>query len=173
MAPKRGLGGEATLTKRMKARPTSPSRSATPVGINFSVQYPPKPRNKGQRPANAQLHVSPFLATYASKKGELNQYYLVTPSAEWGSMKVCKNFISKFKMPGNPTRGNANNSNAVQGEMYTVNQFVYVRGQDTPKGIEPKDKDFWIAKVLEVRAVNPQQVYALVCQSWFVLIGCD
>jgi hypothetical protein len=56
----------------------------------------------------------------------------------------------------------ANDPPAVQGEVYTVNQFVYVRGDHTPKSDVPKDKDFWIARVLEVRASNPQCVYALV-----------
>lgn len=46
--------------------------------------------------------------------------------------------------------------------MYKNNHFVYVRGQDTPKGAVERDKDFWIARILQVRAANPQHVYALV-----------
>lgn len=51
---------------------------------------------------------------------------------------------------------------AVQGEVYKVHQYVYVRGEDTPKGNAARDKDFWIARILQVRALSPQRVYALV-----------
>jgi hypothetical protein len=51
---------------------------------------------------------------------------------------------------------------AVHGEVYKVLQYVYVRGEDTPKGSAARDKDFWIARILQVRASSPQHVYALV-----------
>jgi hypothetical protein len=47
---------------------------------------------------------------------------------------------------------------AVQGEVYKVHQYVYVRGEDTPKGNAARDKDFWIARILQVRAASPQHV---------------
>lgn len=53
----------------------------------------------------------------------------------------------------------------VQGEVYKNNHYVYVRGEKTPKRPhEENDKDFWVAKILQVRAANAQNVYALV--SW-------
>ena len=58
---------------------------------------------------------------------------------------------------------NANRGFAVQGEVYKNNQFVYVRGETTPrdKAVE-EPKDFWVARILQVRAKNAQHVYALV-----------
>ncbi len=52
----------------------------------------------------------------------------------------------------------------VQGEVYKNNQFVFVRGEDTPKDkdTEGRPKDFWVARILQVRAKNAQHVYALV-----------
>jgi len=52
---------------------------------------------------------------------------------------------------------------AVQGDAYKNDQYVYVRGESTPAGALEKDKDFWVARILEVRAKNAQHVYALVC----------
>jgi hypothetical protein len=52
----------------------------------------------------------------------------------------------------------------VQGETYKNHHFVYVRGEDTPKGNVERDKDFWVARILQVRAINPQHVYALVSE---------
>jgi hypothetical protein len=59
----------------------------------------------------------------------------------------------------------ADNRLIVQGEVYKNNHFVYVRGQDTPKGNVERDKDFWVARILQVRATNPQHVYALVGEA--------
>src|SRR4051812_8176901 len=61
----------------------------------------------------------------------------------------------------------------VQGEVYRNNHFVYVRGQDTPKGAVERDKDFWVARILQVRAVNPQHVYALVSSFLSEANKCD
>ncbi len=45
--------------------------------------------------------------------------------------------------------------------MYKNNQVVFVRGDMTPKNDEGP-KDFWVARILQVRAKNAQHVYALV-----------
>jgi hypothetical protein len=52
----------------------------------------------------------------------------------------------------------------VQGEVYKNNQFVFVRGEGTPKDKAQEEnlKDFWVARILQVRAKNAQHVYALV-----------
>lgn len=104
MAPKRGLDGrqvEERSSKRVNSRSTSGSRSATPAGIAFSVQYTPsdlqgRPPKKKKGPVPGELQVSPFVAKGAPS-GELDQYYTVTPSAEWESMKKYNNFISKYE----------------------------------------------------------------------------
>lgn len=51
--------------------------------------------------------------------------------------------------------------------MYKNNHFVYVRSTETPqhdrdKDLEENFKDFWVARILQVRALNAQHVYALV-----------
>ena len=54
----------------------------------------------------------------------------------------------------------------VQGEVYRNNQFVFVRGETTPRDKTVEEpKDFWVARILQVRAKNPQHVYALVSGS--------
>ncbi|CAL3962171.1 unnamed protein product [Diplocarpon coronariae] len=55
------------------------------------------------------------------------------------------------------------NNFVIQGEFYRNNQLVFVRGPDTPKDrdTEGRPKDFWVARVLQVRAKNAQHVYAL------------
>lgn len=52
----------------------------------------------------------------------------------------------------------------VQKEVYKNNQFVFVRGENTPQGKDTagEPKDFWIARILQVRAKDAQHVYALV-----------
>ncbi|OWO98318.1 hypothetical protein B2J93_2280 [Marssonina coronariae] len=57
----------------------------------------------------------------------------------------------------------------VQGEFYRNNQLVFVRGPDTPKDrdTEGRPKDFWVARVLQVRAKNAQHVYALVAWMYW------
>jgi hypothetical protein len=47
--------------------------------------------------------------------------------------------------------------------MYRNNQFVFVRGETTPRGGAVEDpKDFWVARILQVRAESEKHVYALV-----------
>jgi hypothetical protein len=108
MAPKHGIGAsqvEETLAKRVKNSSTPASRSTTPAVITsrvpFSVQYPPtstkrRLNEKDQELVDhAEFQTSPFVAKGASNKGELDQYYTVTPSDEWESMKKYANFISE------------------------------------------------------------------------------
>jgi hypothetical protein len=103
MAPKHSLEGpqaEKRRTKRLNGRSTPDSRSVTPPGIAFSVQYMSsdvkgRPLKKKKDPVHAELQVSPFVTKGASSNGELDQYYTITPSADWESMKKYKNFISK------------------------------------------------------------------------------
>lgn len=102
MAPKHSLEGPQADEKRKKPfnSRTSDSRSLTPAGISFSVQYISS-NVKGRRqktkrdPVHTELQVSPFVTKSASSNGELDQYYTVTPHADWESMKSYKNFISK------------------------------------------------------------------------------
>jgi hypothetical protein len=110
MAPKHGLGGsqaENPNAKRVKSSETPASRSATPADITgkipFQVHYPlidtkRKLSTKEQElVSKAELQESPFIARGASKKGELDQHYTVSPSKEWAEMKKYNNFISKSR----------------------------------------------------------------------------
>ncbi|MCJ1380328.1 hypothetical protein MMC17_003431 [Xylographa soralifera] len=67
--------------------------------------------------------------------------YMVLPGSLWESMKKYKNFIVSEKQFG-------------------VNDFIYVNNGSSAlfKEIED-DKQFWIARVLEVRASSPSAVY--------------
>lgn len=50
----------------------------------------------------------------------------------------------------------------VQGEIYKSNHFVYVKGEGTTPKDKEEHKSFWVARILQVRAKDPQHVYALV-----------
>ncbi|CZS94519.1 uncharacterized protein RAG0_04464 [Rhynchosporium agropyri] len=154
MAPKHGTKTEERLVKRAKKSTTSRSETPLDHGANFpfKVEYPIMKIDGSIRLEQkammdmAEFQVSPFIAKGARAKGELDQYYTVTPHDEWERMKKYNNFI-------------------IQGEAYTNSQFVFVRGEDTPKdkdNIEGRPKDFWVARILQVRAKDPQHVYALV-----------
>jgi hypothetical protein len=107
MAPKHGLSTEEIVAKRVKNSPSLVSRSATPAEITarvpFAVEHPPldtkrKPsKKKPELVGHAELHISPFEAKGALRKGELNQYYTVTPGEEWEAMKKYDNFIGEWK----------------------------------------------------------------------------
>ncbi|KAI9053633.1 hypothetical protein LZ554_002587 [Drepanopeziza brunnea f. sp. 'monogermtubi'] len=157
MAPKRSLVGsqpDEQMAKRAKSSAT-PSRSATPADMSpkmpFMVEYPPssigQTLTQAQRDLvrSAEFQVSPFKAKGAKKEGEMDQSYVVTPHKEWESMRKYSNFI-------------------IEGETYKNSDTVFVRGEGTPKDNNTwgKPKDFWVARVLEVRAKNAQHVYALV-----------
>ncbi|KAG9246669.1 hypothetical protein BJ878DRAFT_416463 [Calycina marina] len=159
MAIKRGLGADepSTATKRVKSSETPASRSATPADalskVAFEVHYPQIPPNTKRQLSAADDEIANHAewlvfqpVPKGGKAGELDQWFSVTPWKDWSGMKSYNNFI-------------------IQGETYKKNHYVYVRGHQTPKNIaHDNDKDFWVAKILQVRAANAQNVYALV--SW-------
>ncbi|KAH8602536.1 hypothetical protein B0O99DRAFT_679531 [Bisporella sp. PMI_857] len=159
MAPKHGLSSaEDSLVKRVKSSETPASRSATPAEINstkvgFTVHYPTldskhkQSKKEEELAKHAEFLVSPFLAKGA-EPGELDQYFSVEPFQEWNSMKKYNNFI-------------------IQGDTYKHDHFVYVRLPDTPNTGRENDKDFGVARILQVRALNAQNVYALVAWMWW------
>lgn len=50
----------------------------------------------------------------------------------------------------------------VQGEVYKNDTIVYVRSETTKATDSDNDHKFWVARILQVRAENAQNVYALV-----------
>jgi len=153
MTPKNSLPDSQETVKRGKF--SQEPRSETPaeedvMDTPFEVEYPIMDPNKKRTEheeklaENAQFQVSPFVAKGASKAGDLDQYYTVTPTKEWESMKKYNNFI-------------------IHGEVYKNDQTVFVRGMGLVKTGPPDPwKDHWIARILQVRARDAQHVYALV-----------
>ena len=110
MAPKHGLSAlqaEQQQVKRAKNSETTGSRSATPVDqtskVPFEVKYPSMntkrklSKREQELVDNADHQASPFIAQDAARAGELDQYYTIVPSEEWGSMKKYNNFISELR----------------------------------------------------------------------------
>ncbi|KAK6587308.1 hypothetical protein PZA11_000598 [Diplocarpon coronariae] len=163
MAPKHDLAGSPTdegLAEwaRGSAKPASWSATPADTGLMmpFKAEYldavtTRKPTSKEREIAHtAKWHVSPFSVKGAKQEeGELDQYYAMARQA-----LTC---------------------HSVQGEFYRNNQLVFVRGPDTPKDrdTEGRPKDFWVARVLQVRAKNAQHVYALVRLCRSISIGCS
>lgn len=157
MAPKHGLNGSNTsLTKRARAEPSEPTSMSPPAyvhdSISFEIKIPVMNTSKKAKESKqnaewrsqAEEHISPFQGFNASEK-ELNYHYTVVPNTEWMSMREYNKFI-------------------LQGDTYKNNQFVYVKGK-TEEGTEPRD--FWTARILQVRAKDPQHVYALVAWMYW------
>ncbi|KAB8299115.1 hypothetical protein EYC80_001228 [Monilinia laxa] len=157
MAPKHGRNSSSTpSTKRVKKESSGTSSATPPLAVHdavaFSIKYPVMNPSKTAKESKqnsilrmqAEEHISPFQGFNASEK-ELDYYYTVVPNDKWVGMRKYNNFI-------------------IQSETYKSNETVYVKGK-TEAGIEPKD--FWVARVLQVRASNPQHVYALVAWMYW------
>ncbi|ESZ95850.1 hypothetical protein SBOR_3792 [Sclerotinia borealis F-4128] len=157
MAPKNDLRSSSTpSTKRVKAESSGSNSMNPPAAVQdtmfFEIKYPiMNPSNKAKVPRQnaewkeqAEEHISPFKGFNAAEK-ELNQHYTVLPNAEWAAMRKYNNFI-------------------IQGETFKSNQVVFVKGK-TEAGTQPKD--FWVARILQVRAIDPQHVYALIAWMYW------
>jgi hypothetical protein len=60
---------------------------------------------------------------------------------------------------------------AVRGIPYLSGNHVYVRAV----GTDPRDRvaqDFWVARILQIRAANPKHVYALVREMVLTHLNC-
>ncbi|KAH8591904.1 hypothetical protein B0O99DRAFT_690203 [Bisporella sp. PMI_857] len=158
MVPKHGLSStEDSLPKRLRSSETLASRSATPAEINstkpnFKVHYHlldlnhKQPKTDKELGKHAKFLVSPFAE--GAKAGELDQYFPVEPIQDWEIMKKYNNFV-------------------IEGDTYTKYHFVYVRLPDTPNTGSENDQDFGVARILQIRALNSQNVYALVAWMWW------
>ncbi|KAH8814983.1 hypothetical protein F5884DRAFT_158949 [Xylogone sp. PMI_703] len=156
MAPKHGLLGANLDDGSSKRSKRSATGSATPdvdEVTHFTVQYPlmnskRKLSKKEQELVDhAEFQASPFVPK-GQEKSELDQYYTITPIQNWSSMKKYNNFI-------------------IQGEIYKSNHFVYVKGEGTTPKDKEEHKSFWVARILQVRAKDPQHVYALVAWMYW------
>ncbi|KAI9642318.1 hypothetical protein NHQ30_009120 [Ciborinia camelliae] len=157
MAPKHGLQSPSTpADKRVKRESSEPTSVTPPPAVQdtilFEVKHPivnpitkaKESKQNAEWRKQAEEHVSPFQG-FNAPENELNQYYTVVPNKEWTTMRKYNNFI-------------------IQGETFKSNEIVYVKGK-TEAGTEPKD--FWVARILQVRAKNPQHVYALIAWMYW------
>ncbi|KAF7934799.1 uncharacterized protein EAE98_002844 [Botrytis deweyae] len=157
MAPKHGLNGSSSSSnKRMKTESSEPGSMSSPAAvqeaISFEIKIPLMDLDKKGKESKqnaalralAEEHISPFQG-FNAPEDELNYHYTVVPNTEWAAMRKYNNFI-------------------IQGDTYKNNQFVYVKGK-TETGTQPRD--FWIARILQVRAKDPQHVYALVAWMYW------
>ena len=142
--------------------------------VPFTVHYPEvgatTPLDKAAQALvdTAEHQVSPFNAKGESQNA-LDQHYAVTPFDKWDSMKKYNNFISKPSSLGPPLNRRLMliTLRVVQGDQYKNNQFVFVKGKvSTPR--EGQERDFWVARILQVRASDPEHVYALVCNIYLL-----
>ncbi|KAA8570327.1 hypothetical protein EYC84_002629 [Monilinia fructicola] len=158
MAPKRGRNSSSTpSTKRVKKESSGVSSVTPPPAVQedavaFNIKYPIMNPSKTAKESKqnaiwrmqAEDNISPFQGFNAPEK-ELDYHYTVVPNDKWMGMRKYNNFI-------------------IQSETYKSNETVYVKGK-TEAGIEPKD--FWVARVLQVKASSPQHVYALIAWMYW------
>ncbi|KAI9769343.1 MAG: hypothetical protein M1840_004044 [Geoglossum simile] len=106
-------------------------------------------RRKAKRKRNSSGPATPTASNTIpspfSKEG-FDVPIVVKPAAKWEALKPYKNFM-------------------IGEESFGVNQHVYVNHSDAPQGTDLSDMDmhdFWVAKVLEIRALDAQHVYVRV-----------
>lgn len=166
--PKRAHASGTPKPKRIKTESSPESRaqasySADPTASPFQVEYPdtytkPLKSSKGEEERDdqavwksAEKLISPF-------GQELDQHYAIVPAKEWADMKKYSNFISECLVSPHAFFF-FSQQHIVQGDTYKNTHFVYVRGAKA-SGTDPHD--FWVGRILQVRAKSAQQVYALV-----------
>ncbi|KAI9745123.1 MAG: hypothetical protein M1818_001401 [Claussenomyces sp. TS43310] len=131
-------------------RSTKPA-SKTLVCTDFKVTYPNSQKSDqahgdsvktsaGSEPA---LQKSPFRSK--DKPDALDTEFLIEPAAAWKAMAQYSNFI-------------------IYGEKYSISDDVYVRHQGTPEK-DASEGDYWVAKILEVRASSSSNVMTRV--MWY------
>ncbi|KAK5987560.1 hypothetical protein PT974_11692 [Cladobotryum mycophilum] len=130
--------------------------SATTIGdsIPDSSDTHASKKRKSNGPANSQrlpLQPSPFQPTGKFKSSEgLDSFYKVEPAESWHEMTRYNSFV-------------------LHGCKYFIDDFVYISNQATvaqqSKAVLPDDgskkvNDYWVARILEVRAKDQYHVYA-------------
>ncbi|KAH8800738.1 hypothetical protein F5884DRAFT_540720 [Xylogone sp. PMI_703] len=150
MAPKHTLQNTGLDCETSAKRRTRSTTNASDVEeVYFTIEYPAKSSNrklskeKQQLINHAELQVSPFVTK--GNEGDLDQFFTVVPIQAWASMKTYANFI-------------------MRGKLYTKKDFVYVKGEGaSPEHEEEHEHESpWVARMLQIKAKDPQHVYALV-----------
>ncbi|KAL3419016.1 Chromatin remodeling protein SHL [Phlyctema vagabunda] len=125
--------------KRLKTSPT-PS-SVVLADVAFQVEYLSEQSPKGRNAKEFELHTSPFVTD--NEIGALDQYYTVAPSEGWYGMRKYNSFV-------------------IQDDKYQIGDYVFVKNDRTSQPKNTNEKDFWVARILEIRGADSSHVYALV-----------
>lgn len=151
--PKRVSADESPKWKVLYPKVNHPGklRKAEQDLVDIAVLQPSPFHGKGQ-PANA-----------------LDIHYVVKPQEDWAAMKRYNSFVSECSNRTHAKYSVAYLGNPpVAGDHYSNSEYVFVRHD----GIKDKDnddkadcKDYWVAKILEVRASDSSHVYARVFTS--------
>ncbi|KAI9812406.1 MAG: hypothetical protein M1827_004637 [Pycnora praestabilis] len=107
----------------------------------YTIEFPSllkqrKRKSKGGASEEQEYEHSPF-------SEDLDVNYVIRPHSLWSANKKYRNFV-------------------VGEETFGVNDFVFVNHADVPHGTPlptTEERQFWIARVLEVRAADQQHVY--------------
>jgi hypothetical protein len=165
-APKTEPGSPIKRTKTESATPNPEIVPEYPVlGTKFTVSYDTAANRQGLRreellkSANKQdkvVNPYPELPTDQQLLGD----YAVAPANIWSSMTVYSNCISKLQLAC--WIWDMLTMTIVTNITYRKNEYVYIRTPDTQDGAQDM-KQYWVGRILQIRAKDPQNVFALVC----------
>ena len=134
----------------------------------FSVTYPSKASRKGKQEGQA-ASADPKTAMQASPaKAVVHVPYVVQPQSVWQGMKAYASFAGKSLNSVMVLVETHHTLDAVSGERISTNQNVFVNYSSIEHGADLSGDDakmFWVAQVLEIRAVDSEHVYLRV--NWF------
>jgi hypothetical protein len=134
----------------------APSFTAPPFKIVYAKPRDLKPKKHKRKRADDRT-VPKDEAGFTDKDKAVT--YMVTPGALWDSLKKYKNFIGTLHWETGCCR-NELRENLVLEKQFAVHDYVYVNNGQVGQFEEADDdKQFWIARVLEVRASGPTSVY--------------
>jgi len=159
--------------KTESATPNPETAVEVPVmATKFTLSYDTAASRKGIRRED-------LLKTATRQEKVINPYpelpvdeqligdYTVSPASIWNSMSVYSNCISKFVFLSSAS--STLTSTVVTNITYRKNEYVYIRTPATKDG-EQDMKQYWVGRILQIRARDAQNVFALVgCSSIFCL----
>ncbi len=139
----------------------------------FTVEYPGRPSKNGKvkkrKGAKSSDDQTPEKTEQDVPAKDLELIYTIRPGTLWESMKKYRNFVGKpatfwYEIVVRLL------ISAVGEETFGVNDFVSVNHSNIAHGADLTTEDekmFWIAQVLEVRALDSQHVYLRVFWSYW------
>ncbi|KZF25970.1 hypothetical protein L228DRAFT_2173 [Xylona heveae TC161] len=144
----------AQLAKESQRPPSPPSTGAE---CPFTIEYPTSAQSRKAKrrkgvggSADDEDLVAPKLEHVEDLKG-LDITYTIRPRTLWEDTKKYRNFV-------------------VGDETFRINDFIYINHSNIAHGATLKNTDerqFWVARVLEVRAKDQQHVYLRVFWAYW------